>query len=86
VNVCETLKYVKTSTSRKEKFQFTAEQAKTPDISLVSHVPTKWNSTYDMLETTVRFGDAFVRLQERDMTTHTSFAHLMIIGVMLQYC
>lgn len=84
VNVRETVKYVKASTSRKEKFQFISEQVNAPDISLVSDVPTRWNSTYDMLEIAIKFRHAFVRLKERDSSykfcpSNDDWSHVTIL-------
>ncbi|KAL0374081.1 UNVERIFIED_CONTAM: Zinc finger BED domain-containing protein RICESLEEPER 3 [Sesamum radiatum] len=36
--------------------------------SLILDVPTRWNSTYGMLESTVVFKDVFLRYKERDPT------------------
>jgi hypothetical protein len=66
-NVRETVKYVKGSILRKEKFRFYANQVNAPNISLVSDTPTRWNSTYIMLETVQKFREAFNRMQERDV-------------------
>ncbi|CAO2179263.1 unnamed protein product [Urochloa humidicola] len=65
-NVRETVKYVKGSTIRKEKFKFYAAQVNAPNLSLVLDTPTRWNSTYNMLETAYKFREAFTRMQERD--------------------
>jgi hypothetical protein len=65
-NVRETVKYVKGSTLRKEKFRLYANQVNAPNISLVADTPTRWNSTYIMLETAQKFREAFNRMQERD--------------------
>lgn len=65
-NVRETVKYVKGSTLRKEKFRFYADQVNAPNVSLVYNTPTRWNSTYIMLETAYKFHEAFIRMKERD--------------------
>lgn len=65
MNVQEIVKYVKSSTLRKEKFRLISQQVNAPDLSLVD-VSTRWNSTFNMLETAIKFRDAFVRLAECD--------------------
>ena len=54
------------STSRKEKFKLIAQQGNAPNLSLKADVPVRSNSTFLMLETAVKFGDAFDRLHEWD--------------------
>jgi hypothetical protein len=66
-NVRETVKYVKVSTLRKEKFRFYANQVNAPNISLVSNTPMRWNSTYNILETAQKFREAFNKMQDRDV-------------------
>lgn len=66
MDVQETIKYVKSLTSRKEKFRLISEQMNAPDLSLVADVSTRWNSTVNMLETAIKFRDAFVWLAECD--------------------
>ncbi|CAN6334963.1 unnamed protein product [Urochloa humidicola] len=45
---------------------FYADQVNAPNLSLVLDTPTRWNSTYNMLETAQKFREAFTRMQERD--------------------
>jgi len=65
-NIRETVKYVNGSTSRKEKFKLIAQQVNASNLSLKADVPTRWNSTFLMLERVVKFHDAFDRLHECD--------------------
>jgi len=65
-NIRETVKYVNGSTSRKEKFKLIAQQVNASNLSLKADVPTRWNSTFLMLERAVKFRDAFDRLHECD--------------------
>ena len=54
------------STSRKEKFKLIVQQVNSSNLSLKADVPTRWNSTFLMLERAVKFRDAFDRLHECD--------------------
>ena len=59
-NVRESVKYIKSSQSRKEKFEeIIAEMGiycSRPSLD----VPTRWNSTCDMLESAFPFQEAFM--------------------------
>ncbi|XP_054821595.1 zinc finger BED domain-containing protein RICESLEEPER 2-like [Prosopis cineraria] len=69
----DSIKYVKVSESRMKIFGQCVEQVGSIDtsIGLRLDVPTRWNSTYDMLESGIRYKRAFVCLSCRD----TSFKH-----------
>ncbi|CAO2185199.1 unnamed protein product [Urochloa humidicola] len=66
-DIRESVKYVKASTSRKEKFEEIIREIGTNVESRPSlDVPTQWNSTYDMLESAFPFEDAFRELQKQE--------------------
>ena len=64
--VHDSAKYVKSSTLRLQTFKEVASQVKAPKKSLVLDVPTRWNSTFFMLQTTLEFKMAFYRLADVD--------------------
>jgi len=65
-NVRESVKYVRSSSARKERFRLIAQQVNAPNLSLKTDTPTRWNSTFTMLQTAQKFRYAFARLKERD--------------------
>ncbi|KAK4284720.1 hypothetical protein QN277_001510 [Acacia crassicarpa] len=61
------VKYVKSSPSRKCKFIMLAEREQVESKNLLTlDCPTRWNSTYLMLESAVKFVKAFTRMEEED--------------------
>lgn len=67
VKVCDSVKYFKGSPSRLHKFSEIAKQLQLCTTKkLVLDVPTRWNSTYAMLESAMQFREVFPRYQERD--------------------
>jgi hypothetical protein len=67
VRVRNAVKYVKSSPKRLERFKSCASQREVEcQSSLVMDVPTRWNSTYCMLEVAEKYKKAFDLLQEED--------------------
>ncbi|KAK2662966.1 hypothetical protein Ddye_001540 [Dipteronia dyeriana] len=61
------VKYVKSSPSRLDRFKRYVEHKKLGNNGLVVlDVPTRWNSTYLMLESAVKLRKAFERMEEED--------------------
>lgn len=60
VNIRETISYINKSTSRLEKFELITQQVNAPKLSLETDTPTRWNSTFHMLERTIKFREAFL--------------------------
>ncbi|KAK4278421.1 hypothetical protein QN277_016269 [Acacia crassicarpa] len=61
------VKYVKSSPSRKRKFIMLAERERVESKSLLTlDCPTRWNSTYLMLESAVKFVKVFTWMEEED--------------------
>ena len=67
VKVCNVVRYVKSSPSRYDKFKAWVEKVKIANKGCVYlDVPTRWNSTYMMLENAEKFQRAFERLFVND--------------------
>ncbi|XP_062003222.1 zinc finger BED domain-containing protein RICESLEEPER 2-like [Rosa rugosa] len=67
LNIRESVKYFKMSPSRLHKFVEIVKQLQLPTSKrLILDVPTRWNSTYAMLEAALVFKEVFPRYQERD--------------------
>ncbi|KAJ3688631.1 hypothetical protein LUZ61_017795 [Rhynchospora tenuis] len=62
----ETMKYIRHSQSRMEKFKFAASQVNAPDKKPAWDVQTRWNSTYIMLDLALQLKDAIIRYAEVD--------------------
>ncbi|XP_072060335.1 zinc finger BED domain-containing protein RICESLEEPER 2-like [Arachis hypogaea] len=61
------VRYVRASPSRMDRFKSCIKEARIQDCSCVQlDVPTRWNSTYIMLDSALKFQKAFKRLSERD--------------------
>lgn len=59
--VREAVKYINSSEGRRLTFSTAAEQLSVSDRRLLIDVPTRWNSTYDMLSLAIKFKDVFAR-------------------------
>lgn len=57
--VREAVKYINYSEARRQTFANVAHQLKVRDRKLLLDVPTRWNSTYDMLSLAIKFKDVF---------------------------
>ena len=67
VKVRNIVRYVRSSPARLQRFRVCAEKKKIPCKSLLKlDVPTRWNSTYLMLESTEKFQRVFELMQEDD--------------------
>lgn len=63
----ESVGYWNGTPKRHEKFEETARQLKINCTrGLVNDVPTRWNSTFKMLESAIPYKDVFVRLAQRE--------------------
>ncbi|KAH9718599.1 hypothetical protein KPL71_022284 [Citrus sinensis] len=60
------VKYVRSSTTRLQAFKQCAQQVKCPNGTIVLDCPTRWNFTYLMLMTALKFQAAFDRMAEVD--------------------
>uniref|UniRef100_A0A803PIE6 BED-type domain-containing protein n=1 Tax=Cannabis sativa TaxID=3483 RepID=A0A803PIE6_CANSA len=63
-SICNAVRYVKSSPARLGKFKDCAKEENIQSKALLSlDVPTRWNSTYLMLEAALKFKKAFNRLE-----------------------
>ena len=60
------VKYVRSSTSRLKAFKQCVDHVKGPNGTVVLDCITRWNSTYLMLMTALKFREAFERMAEVD--------------------
>ncbi|WOL08587.1 zinc finger BED domain-containing protein RICESLEEPER 2-like [Canna indica] len=65
--VREAIRYIRQSPARLQRFKTCVEKEKIESKALLRlDVPTRWNSTYQMLEVALRFERAFERYHEED--------------------
>ncbi|KAG2708411.1 hypothetical protein I3760_05G192200 [Carya illinoinensis] len=60
------IKYLVASKSRLKQFSEIAKQLQLPSKKLILDVPTRWNSTYLMLDAAIQFKEVFPRYSDRD--------------------
>ncbi|KAF5455354.1 hypothetical protein F2P56_024943 [Juglans regia] len=60
------IKYLVASESRLKQFSEIAKQLQLPSKKLILDVPTRWNSTYLMLDAAIQFKEVFPRYGDRD--------------------
>ncbi|KAH1225148.1 Zinc finger BED domain-containing protein RICESLEEPER 2 [Glycine max] len=65
-NVHESVKYINHNDSRLKAFCDVAEQKHLKERKLIIDCPIRWNSTFQMLSTTLKFKTAFSTYSERD--------------------
>ncbi|XP_057510755.1 zinc finger BED domain-containing protein RICESLEEPER 1-like [Actinidia eriantha] len=63
----EGVKYLATSEARLNQFSEITKQLELPSKRLILDCPTRWNSTYMMLSTALKFKVVIPRYQERDL-------------------
>ncbi|KAH9803374.1 BED-type domain-containing protein [Citrus sinensis] len=82
------VKYVRSSSIRLWTFKQCAEQVNCPKEIVVLDYPTRWNSTYLMLMTALKFQAAFDRMAEVDKPYEAFFAEkkIMLEGVTSNLC
>ena len=72
--VCEAVRYVKSSLNRNQTFKSFMERLGIESKCLLSlDVPTRWNSTYLMLDTTEKFEKVFLRMNFKDNSYSSYF-------------
>ena len=65
-NVRESVKYINHNDSRLKAFCDVVEQKHLKERKLIIDCPTRWNSTFQMLSTTLKFKTAISAYSERD--------------------
>nr|XP_012575278.1 zinc finger BED domain-containing protein RICESLEEPER 2-like [Cicer arietinum] len=65
-NICESVKYVNHNDARLKAFCDVVEQKRLKERKLVIDYPTRWNSTFNMLSTALKFKIAFAAYKEKE--------------------
>ncbi|XP_031273207.1 zinc finger BED domain-containing protein RICESLEEPER 2-like [Pistacia vera] len=71
-DIHESVLYINSSESRLKVFFEIVQQLKLPYQKLILHCKIRWNSTYEILATAIRFKKVFPRLKERDINYHNN--------------
>jgi hypothetical protein len=71
-NIRESVKYINHNDGRLKAFCDVVEQKGLKERKLIIDCPTRWNSTFNMLSTALKFKIAFVSYKERK--PHCDFA------------
>ncbi|XP_057444605.1 zinc finger BED domain-containing protein RICESLEEPER 2-like [Lotus japonicus] len=66
VNIRESVKYINYNDARLKAFCDVVEQKRLKERKLVIDCPTRWNSTFQMLSTSLKFKTAFAAYKERE--------------------
>jgi hypothetical protein len=66
-NIRETVKFIRVTANRKEQFEdIVTQMGISCEKSLSLDVPTRWNSTFTMIKTALRYRRAFDALERQD--------------------
>lgn len=65
-NIRESVKYINHNDARLKAFCDVVEQKRLKERKLVIDCPTRWNSTFNMLSTALKFKTAFASYKERE--------------------
>ena len=74
-NIRESVKYINHNDARLKAFCDVVEQKRLKERKLVIDCPTRWNSTFNMLSTALKFKTAFASYKERE--PHYNYAPLL---------
>ncbi|XP_031262368.1 zinc finger BED domain-containing protein RICESLEEPER 2-like [Pistacia vera] len=73
-DIYESVLYINSLESRLKVFSEIVQQLKLPYRKLILHCKTRWNSTYEMLATIIKFKQVFPRVKERDINYHNNLS------------
>ncbi|KAH1061081.1 hypothetical protein GYH30_004536 [Glycine max] len=65
-NIRESVKYINLNDARLKAFCVVVEQKRLKEMKLVIDCPTRWNSTFNMFSTTLKFKIAFASYKEKE--------------------